>query len=99
MADKSDEIVRNGAPVNEVGDAIDGNSAGTSGSAGGKKNKKGKNKNKAAAAADGEAGSVAGANLSADQQDKLRKAMEMLSMQTQGGGVTQLVVIFSPKAP
>ena len=85
MADKSDKIVSNGAPTTEVGDSTDGNMTWTSGSAGGKKTKKGKNKNKGGAAADVEAG--AGANLSADQQEKLKKAMEILNMQTQGGAV------------
>jgi len=80
MADMSEEPVKNGVAA---GDAIDGNtSVGSSGSAGGKKNKKGKNKNKSA----GETGAVAGAgaNLSADQQEKLKKAMEILNMQSQG---------------
>ena len=82
----ADETVKNGvAEGGEGGDAIDGNtSAGTSVSAGGKKNKKGKNKNKASG---GEAASATGANLSADQQEKLKKAMEMLNLQSQGGGV------------
>ena len=82
----SEEPVKNGVAA---GDAIDGNtSVGSSGSAGGKKNKKGKNKNKSA----GETGAVAGAgaNLSADQQEKLKKAMEILNMQSQGGGCGEL---------
>ena len=84
----ADEIVKNG--VAEGGeespsDAIDGNTkAGTSASAGGKKGKKGKNKTKSAG---GEAGPVSGANLSADQQEKLKKAMEILNLQSQGGAV------------
>lgn len=82
----ADETVKNGvAEGGEGADAIDGNSsAGTSVSAGGKKNKKGKNKNKASG---GEAGPSTGANLSVDQQDKLKKAMEMLALQSQGGVV------------
>ena len=84
----ADETVKNG--VAEGGeespsDAIDGNTkAGTSASAGGKKGKKGKNKTKSAG---GEAGPVSGANLSADQQEKLKKAMEILNLQSQGGAV------------
>ena len=83
----ADETVKNGVSEGgEGGDAIDGNTAaGTSVSAGGKKNKKGKNKNKASS---GEAGPATGANLSADQQEKLKKAMEMLNLQSQGGGVS-----------
>jgi len=81
----ADETVKNGVTEGgegTPGDAIDGNTpAATSGSAGGKKTKKGKNKTKAAG---GEAGPVSGANLSADQQEKLKKAMEMLNLQTQG---------------
>lgn len=81
----ADETVKTGVTEGgeeTPGDAIDGNTpAGTSASAGGKKTKKGKNKNKAAG---GEAGPVGGANLSADQQEKLKKAMEMLNLQTQG---------------
>ena len=82
----ADETVKNGvAEGGDQSDAIDGNnSAGTSVSAGGKKTKKGKNKNKAAG---GEAGPVTGANLSADQQEKLKKAMEILNLQAQGGAV------------
>ena len=77
MADNSEENVNNGLTP-DTGDAIDGNTAaGVATSEGGKKKKKGKNKNKA--------GGEAGASLSADQQDKLRKAMELLNMQTQGG--------------
>ena len=86
----ADETVKNG--VAEGGeemesDAIDGNTnkAGTSAPAGGKKTKKGKNKNKTG----GEAGPAAGANLSADQQEKLKKAMEILNLQSQGGAVGQ----------
>ena len=86
----ADETVKNGVTEGgegTPGDAIDGNTpAATSGSAGGKKTKKGKNKTKAAG---GEAGPVSGANLSADQQEKLKKAMEMLNLQTQGGAVGQ----------
>ena len=83
----ADETVKNG--VAEGGeemesDAIDGNKAATSATAGGKKSKKGKNKNKTAG---GEAGPATGANLSADQQEKLKKAMEILNLQSQGGAV------------
>jgi len=59
-------------------DAIDGNTNKAGTSAGGKKTKKGKNKNKT------EAGPATGANLSADQQEKLKKAMEILNLQSQG---------------
>ena len=91
----ADETVKNGVSEGveggEGGDAIDGNTAaGTSVSAGGKKNKKGKNKNKASS---GEAGPATGANLSADQQEKLKKAMEMLNLQSQGGGVSLSVIV------
>ena len=64
-------------------DAIDGNTNKAGTSAGGKKTKKGKNKNKT------EAGPATGANLSADQQEKLKKAMEILNLQSQGGAVGQ----------
>ena len=97
----ADETVKNGVSEGgeggEGGDAIDGNSAaGTSVSAGGKKNKKGKNKNKAPG---GEAGPATGANLSADQQEKLKKAMEMINLQSQGGGVSlssPVIVLLKP---
>ena len=95
----TDETVKNG--VAEGGeesqsDAIDGNTnTATSASAGGKKSKKGKNKTKSAG---GEAGPVSGANLSADQQEKLKKAMEILNLQSQGGAVGRgccLVIVFT----
>ena len=82
----ADETVKNGvAEGGEESDAIDGNiTVTTSAPTGGKKSKKGKNKTKAAG---GEAGPAGGANLSADQQEKLKKAMEMLNLQSQGGAV------------
>ena len=81
MADIPEETVKNGLNSDQ-GDATDGNTATAISSSEGKKKKKGKNKNKVG----GEAGAVPGTNLSADQQDKLKKAMELLNMQTQGGG-------------
>ena len=80
MADIPEETVKNGLSP-DLGDATDGNTATAISSSEGKKKKKGKNKNKAG----GEVGAVPGGNLSADQQDKLKKAMELLNMQSQGG--------------
>lgn len=76
--DNKEEVVNNGVANGDSGsDAIDGNTSAGAG-ADSKKNKKSKNKK---AAKDGAA---AGQTLSADQQENLKKAMELLNMQAAG---------------
>ena len=69
MSDKAEE---------EHADTTDGNTSG-----GAKKGKKGKSKGKGKDAG-GAAGGQPAAALSPEQQDKLRKAMELLNLQSQG---------------
>ena len=78
MASNDDEIVKNGVSNGDTdqNDATDGNNA--AGET--KKNKKGKNKK----SKDTSSGGSGGQQLSADQQENLRKAMEMLNMQQAG---------------
>ena len=75
MASNDDEIVKNGVSNGDTdqNDATDGNNA--AGET--KKNKKGKNKKSKDTSSGGQ-------QLSADQQENLRKAMEMLNMQQAG---------------
>ena len=67
----------------EENDTTDGNVSG-----GAKKGKKGKSKGKAGG--QGGAGGQPGAALSPEQQEKLRKAMELLNAQSQGTELSNL---------
>jgi len=79
MSDNSEaEPQKNGETVN--GDATDGNTPAPA-QAGAKKNKKGKGKK---GGGGGEAGAEGQAPLSAEQQEKLKKAMELLNLQAAG---------------
>jgi len=78
MASNDDEIVKNGVSNGDTdqNDATDGNNANNAAGET-KKNKKGKNKKSKDTSSGGQ-------QLSADQQENLRKAMEMLNMQQAG---------------
>ena len=80
MSDNSEaEPQKNGETVN--GDATDGNTPAPAQPGGAKKNKKGKGKK---GGGGGEAGAEGQAPLSAEQQEKLKKAMELLNLQAAG---------------
>ena len=81
MSDNSEaEPQKNGETVN--GDATDGNTPAPA-QAGAKKNKKGKGK-KGGGGGEAGAGAEGQAPLSAEQQEKLKKAMELLNLQAAG---------------